>query len=161
MASKRKNRTPVTTSWFMNKFAAFVADNEKTRILTTPSFARASSTRNLAPPAEMKPVSAGWPPPCGWKTVASSTTATRPPSSCRHPELSSGRVQPRVSRLRLRRTRKGGKEKPGGRRGRWRSSGALPYHRSRQAWWGPQASPVQPPATCFRGGGGGRVGDWQ
>ena len=138
----------------MNKFAAFVADNEKTRILTTPSFARASSTRNLAPPAEMKPVSAGWPPPCGWKTVASSTTATRPPSSCGHPELSSGRVQPRVSRLRRR--RRGGKGKPGGRRGRWRSSGALPYHRSRQAWWGPQASPVQPPAPCFRGGGGGR-----
>lgn len=141
---KRKIRIPATAAWFIDKFAAFREGSET--MLTTPSFARTSSTRNLAPPAEMTPVSAGWPPPCGWKTVASSTTATRPPSSCGHPELSLGRrFQPRVARLR----RREGK-KPGGRRERWRMSGGVPpYHRSRRAWWGPPASPVQPPAPFF------------
>jgi hypothetical protein len=98
--------------------------------------------------------------------VASSTTATRPPS-CGHPEHSLAGAQPRVSTsnrwrlfhippaLRRRRERE---ERPDGRRGRWRPSGEPTCHRSRQAWWGPQASPARPPSPSFGGSGVERPG---
>lgn len=55
-------------------------------VATTPDFARTSVTWNLiAPsPVSMKPVSHGWPPPCGYNMVWSNTTATRSPSWSHH-----------------------------------------------------------------------------
>lgn len=50
--------------------------------LTIPSLDRTSWTENLKsePANSIKPVSDGWPPPCGWNTVESNIRAIRPSS---------------------------------------------------------------------------------